>query len=141
MFEGSLITLLAADSDLTDRLASYKSASAIFANRAPKASSLDLAPYIVFDIDRSESDSMVVEQFEVDIHIYGNITQSKIAREIIERIYFVLSLSVITTDPRFSDIRLYRSSQDFIYEANSQITHFEVRFSARGIRKKWIDQL
>lgn len=142
MFEASLITLLAADSELTGRLATYKSEPAIFANRAPTAASCEtLKAYLIFDIDRSESDSMVVEQFDVNMDVYGNIVQSKVIREIVERIYFILDLSVIETDARFSDIRFYRESSSFIYTPSSKVTQYEIRFTARGIRKKWIDQL
>lgn len=142
MLESSLITLLVADSTLVAKLTTYKSAPAIFADIAPKAASCEEdLPYIVFDIDRSESDSMVVEVFDINIGIYGSITKAKVIREIVERIYFILDLSVITTDSRFSDIRFFRDSSDFIYQSSSKITQRDVRFTARGIRKKWIDQI
>lgn len=142
MFEASLITLLVADSPLVAKIATYRSAPAIFADNAPKAASCeDDLPYIVFDIDRAESDSLVVEVFDINIDIYGKITKAKVIREIVERLYFILDLTVLTTDTRFSDIRFYRDSAAFIYSSNSKITQREVRFTARGIRKKWIDQL
>lgn len=142
MFEASLITLLVSDSLLVSKLTTYRGAPAVFADTAPKAASCEVdLPYIVFDIDRSESNSMVVEIFDINMGIYGKITRAKVIREIAERIYFILDLSVITTDSRFSDIRFFRESSDFIYRASSKVTQREVRFTARGIRKKWIDQL
>lgn len=142
MFEASLITVLAGDTVLTSKLTTYKSVPAIFADHAPKAASCEYdLPYLVFDIDRAESNSMVVEIFDINMDIYGKITRSKVMREIVERIYFVLDLSVITTDSRFSDIRFYRESSAYIERSDSKIAQREVRFTARGIRKKWIDQL
>lgn len=142
MFEASFISLLTSDTDLTDRLATYGGSPAIFSDFAPEeADAQGSYPYLVFDISQDDDENLIITDFTIDIDIFGLRTKSKIIREIVERLLFTCDRHIITTDSRFTTIRLFRNSSEFDYEKNSKVTHYNVVLDARGTRKKWADQI
>ena len=138
MFEASLITLLAADSALTTRITTFGASPAIFSDYAPEEAEL---PYIVFDIEENETDSLIIDEFDIEVDIYGLRTAAKTIREIVERVVFVCDRTIITGDSRFTTIRLYRGNNRLEPVNNSKTTCYTVRLSARGTRKKWADTI
>ena len=137
MFEGSLIALLAADSDLQTLLSTFESAPAIFSRSAPQKAE---RPYIVFDINKNAVENLAAASFDINLDIYHRQESAKSVREIAERIEFVCDRTLIKTDPRFDTIRLYYEDGDEIENTDVKIMHYVVRLSARAGRKKWIEE-
>ena len=142
MFESSLLSLLNTDYGITSRLSTFNGVPSVFSDYAPEEVQF---PYIVFDIEENESDSLIVDAFFIEIDIYGLRTSSKTIREIVERVQFVCDRTIITDDERFSTIRLYRDNNELVYDnlgsRDSKMTHYIVRLQARGTRKKWADNI
>ena len=137
MFEGSLITLLAADTTLTSKLSTFSSAPAIFSNIAPQKAE---RPYIVFDIDKNAVENLAAASFDIVLDIYHRQESGKEMREIAERIEFICDREEIKTDPRFDTIRLFYEDGREIENSDIKIRHYVVRLSARAGRKKWAEE-
>jgi len=137
MFEGSFITLLAADAPLVALLSTFESAPAIFSNAAPQKAE---RPYIVFDIDKNAVENLAASGFDVVCDIYDRQESGKNLREIAERIEFVCDHVEIMTDDRFGTIRLYYEDGREIENSDVKTRHYVVRLSARAGRKKWAEE-
>lgn len=134
MFEASLITLLATDTEITDRLAAFSGAPAIFSGMAPQAAIL---PYIVLDIDKNAVENLAVSAFTVSLNIYIRQESGKEMREIAERIEFVCDRAVMDNDSRFGQIRLFFEDGRESENSDIKIKHYVIRLGARAGRKKW----
>jgi len=137
MFEGSLIALLAADTDLVNLLATFESAPAIFSSVAPQKAT---RPYIVFDIDKFAVENLAASGFDLPIDIWIRKESGKEMREIAERIEFVCDRVEIKTDSRFDTIRLFYEDGGEVENLDIKIRHYVVRLSARAGRKKWAEE-
>jgi len=137
MFEGSLITLLAADSALVALLSTFESAPAIFSSAAPQKAE---RPYIVFDIDKNAVENLAASGFDVTLDIYHRQESGKELRQIAERIEFVCDHVEIMTDDRFGTIRIYYEDGREVENSDVKIRHYVVRLSARAGRKKWAEE-
>jgi len=137
MFEGSLITLLAADSALVAKLTTFESEPAIFSNAAPQKAVL---PYIVFDIDKIAVENLAASGFLITLDIFDRVESGKTLREIAERIEFVCDRALIKTDARFGTIRLFYEDGREVENSDVKIRHYVVTLSARAGRKKWAEE-
>ncbi len=137
MFEGSLITFLAADAALVARLSTFESDPAIFSNAAPQRAVL---PYIVFDIDKNAVENLAASGFDIIIDIYDRVESGKVLREIAERIEFVCDREIIVNDDRFGQIRLFYEDGREVENSDVKIRHYVLRLSARAGRKKWAEE-
>ena len=140
MFESSFYNLLNSDYEITSRLSTFGGAPSIFADYAPEEGD-QCGPYIVFAIEENDSDSLIIDTFFIDVDIYGLRSAAKTVREVVEHVRRVCDRAIINGDDRFSTIRLYRDSNEIIYETDSKLTHYIVRLQARATRKKWADQI
>ncbi len=134
MFEGSLITLLAADTDLVALLSTFSAEPAIFSSMAPQKAE---RPYIVFDIDVLAVENLAAQGFSIVLDIYEREESGKVMREIAERIEYVCDRTVIFTDPRYGQIRLFYEDGREVENSDIKIRHYVVRLSARAGRKAW----
>jgi len=137
MFEASLITLLAADSDLQNLLSTFSSNPAIFSSAAPQKAE---RPYIVFDIDKIAVENLAASGFDLVLDIYHRQESGVELREIAERIEFVCDRTEIKTDDRFDTIRLFYEDGREVENTDVKIRHYVVRLSARAGRKKWAEE-
>jgi len=137
MFEGSLITLLAADSALTALLSTFESAPAIFTGAAPQKAE---RPYIVFDIDKNAVENLAASGFDIVMDLYHRQESGKELREIAERIEFICDREEIKTDARFDTIRLFYEDGREVENSDVKIRHYVLRLSARAGRKKWAEE-
>lgn len=137
MFEGSLITYLAADSALVALLSTYKSAPAIFSNVAPQKAE---KPYIVFDINEYETENLAASGFDIDFEIIDFVGSAKTVRGIAERIKFICDHNCITGDARFDTIRMYRQSGREIELKDIEKRKYIFSMTARAGRKKWAEE-
>jgi len=136
MFEGSLITFLAADSALVALLSPFGTPAgpAIFSSAAPQRAVL---PYIVFDIDVNAVENLAASGFDVIIDIYDRQESGKNLRDIAERIEIVCDREIIYNDDRYGQIRLFWEDSREVENSDVKIRHRVCRLSARAGRKKW----
>ena len=137
MFEGSLITILAADSALATLLSTFESEPAIFSSAAPQKAE---RPYIVFDIDKIAVENKAASGFDVVLDIYHRQESGKELRQIAERIEFVCDYANIFTDDRFGTVRIFYEDGHEVENSDVKIRHYVVRLSARAGRKKWAEE-
>jgi hypothetical protein len=141
MFEKSFIDLLNSDLELPSLLSTFPSTpnvSAIFSDSAPQNA---IAPYMVFDIQKTSDENLAEASFDVNVDIYTNNMSSKILREIAERVEFICDRSHINNDDRFNTIRLYYENGGLIQDSDIKVKHYNMLISARGGRQKWTEQL
>ncbi len=139
MFEKALITLLAADTNLVNLLATFESAPAIFSSAAPQKAT---RPYIVFDIDKLAVENLAASGFDIVMDVYHRQESGKELREIAERIEFVCDRALIRVDigGRFQAIRIFYEDGREIENQDVKIRHYVIRLSARAGRKKWAEE-
>jgi len=137
VFEGSFITLLAADAALVSLLSTFEGAPAIFSSAAPQRAEL---PYVVFDIDKNAVENLAASDFDIVLDLWNRIESGKENREIAERIEFVCDREEIKTDVRFGTIRLFYEDGREVENDDVKIRHYVVRLSARAGRKKWAEE-
>lgn len=137
MFETTLLPVLKNDATLAALVSSYKSAAAVFSDCAPEAAELPFAETIIQE--NSVGDS-VVASFLVQIDYYTQATSGKNARAFCQRVIELLDGAQIDSDARYHKIRLFISSGPLkIEEGDPRDIHYQVTFSARAGRKKYIE--
>lgn len=137
MFDDALYARLAANGDLCALLNTFNDRPAIFSDVAHKDAT---RPYVVFMIDREESDEKAVDSFTVDIDYYEYTDSRKNARDVVEAIEYDLDMAQLTSD-RYQNIRFFKPSSTPVIESEIKAVHYNIRFFVRATRKKWIDQL
>lgn len=138
MFEASLYTLLASDTELQAKLNSYGTEPAIFSSIAPENAEL---PYIVYDIEEYSTDNLGVSGFDINLDIYDRSSSGKIMREIAERIKFICDRYHISGDSRYGIIRIFWNSGREVENKDIDIRHYVIQCMARAGRKSWMAQL
>lgn len=138
MFEASLITLLAADTDLATLLAPFEGAPAIFSGAAPQKA---IRPYIVFDIRKLAVDNLAASGFVVVLDIFIRKESGKDMRKIATRITYVCDRVIMDSDTRFGQIRLFYEDGREVENNDIKIRHYVVTLSARAGRKEWAAQI
>jgi len=134
MFEASLINLLSADTDLTDLLETFEGAPSIFTSIAPQKAVL---PYIVIEIAKSSVENLAAQSFTVTLDIYLRQESGKVMREIAERIEYICDRTVMDSDARFGQIRLFWEDGREVENSDIKIRHYVTTLSARAGRKAW----
>lgn len=135
MFEGALLTKLAADATLTAYVSTYNGAPAIFSEHAPEGADM---PYIVFRITRTADAFPGVQAFTVFVDYYDYDVSASNSRKAAEQIEFLLD-RVQLSDARYSNIRLFFSSGGSLEGVDPRTVRYNLMFTARAGRKKWID--
>ena len=140
MFESSLLTKLTADTELISYLSTFtisgSTTPAIFANHAPEKAEF---PYLVFKISQSSSNCLAVKEFNIFIDYYDKDDSESNSRKAVHRIEFLLDRAVLEHE-RYSYIRLFFFDGDSVEEDDPRAIHYNLQFSARAGRKKWIDE-
>jgi len=142
MIESAIQTALAADADLVDLLAEYNGAAAIFSSGAPEDAE---RPYITYHIDMNTTLGRAVHAFSITINVWDRSTSRAAAREIVERVEFVLDQARLSTD-RYDTIRVnFESAGPVDHDEGGQEISNDPRniqytsvFGARAGRKKWM---
>jgi hypothetical protein len=137
MFESSVVDILKSDGVIATKLSQYMGEPAIFSDQAPEGSSF---PYIVFYITITQVDDSCIHDFNLMVDFYGGGTSAKSAREICERIEYLLDRKHIAHD-RYDTIRCFFFAGSAVPESDPRITHYNLQFNCRGGRKKWMQQI
>jgi glutathionylspermidine synthase len=139
MIEQTIINALRADTTLAGYVSSYSAAPAIFANEAPENSEL---PYITVRITRNAlADDSVFHDFNIYVDYWDYNKSRSNANKAAERVEFVLDQKTYNADTRYSTIRTWFFSGGWVEDTDPRDIHYNVQFSARATRKKWIQQL
>jgi hypothetical protein len=137
MFEAALIDKLKNDTLLVAYLAGFGTEPAIFSEFAPEKA---VFPYIVFRIDTNATDFMGVHAFNVMVDYFDyNISRAN-SRKAVERIEYVLDNTILQSE-RLDTIRLSFFAGSPVPEPDPRSVHYNLQFSARAGRKKWMSQI
>lgn len=137
MFESSLLPILKNDSVIAEYVSIYNSQSAIFSDVAPQDAEL---PFAETSIQENSTGDSVVSSFIVSIDIYNHNESGKDARAFCHRVIELLDRHEIDGNSRYHKIRLFISSGPTrIDEGDPRDVHYQVQFSARAGRKKYIE--
>ena len=137
MFESSLLPILKNDSVIAEYVSIYNSASAVFSDVAPEDAEL---PFAETMISESAVGDSIVASFIVSVDFYTHDESGKNARKFCERVIELLDRHQIDGDARYHKIRLFISSGPTrIDEGDPRDVHYQVQFSARAGRKKYIE--
>ena len=137
MFEASLLIILKKSSVIAEYVSIYNSAAAIFSDVAPEDAEL---PFAETMISESAVGDSVVSIFLVSIDYYQRAESGANARKFCERVIELLDGHQIDNDSRYHKIRLFISSGPTrIDEGDPRDIHYQVQFSARAGRKKYIE--
>jgi len=137
MFEASLLIILKKSSVIAEYVSIYNSAAAIFSDVAPEDAEL---PFAETMISESAVGDSVVASFLVSIDYYQHAESGKNARKFCQRVIELLDGHQIDNDSRYHKIRLFISSGPTrIDEGDPRDIHYQVQFSARAGRKKYIE--
>jgi hypothetical protein len=137
MFESALIEKLKNDSLLVALLAKHGNEPAIFSEFAPEGA---VFPYLVFRIDQSSTDFSGVHSFNVMVDLFDyNISRVNI-RKAAERVEYVLDTAVLQSE-RLDTIRISYFAGSPVPEPDPRSVHYNLQFSARAGRKKWMSQI
>jgi len=136
MFDKAIYQILSADQPLRGYVSTYRNAPAIFSGHAPEDVQL---PFIVFHITPSAVDR-VVHSFNVMVD-YFDYNKSRAASEAAaERVEYLLDNKIIQSD-RYRDVRIvYFAGSPVPNSGDPRDVQYNVQFSARGIRKKWMNE-
>jgi hypothetical protein len=137
VIEPTIINKLLADAALRDRIAVHAGSPAIFTNEAPENCT---RPLLVITVHRSPTDFHAVQDFSINVNIYGSTesTQTrKSAREIAERVEFALDDQLLQSD-RYGDVRISFFSGDELPSGDPRDIDYNCQFSARATRTKWM---
>lgn len=142
MFESSLITKLSGDTDLLLYLSTFNVSGgtmpSIFSEFAPETAQM---PYLVFRITQSSSESLALKEFNVYVDYYDYNKSSSNSRKAAERIEFILDRTVLNDSERFGYIRMYFYAGSPVQEEDLRLIHYNLQFTARAGRKKWMKQI
>jgi hypothetical protein len=142
MFESSLLKKLCDDATLCGYVSTFTTTShttvpSIFNKAAPEAA---IFPYITFYITQSSNECPAVKEFTALIDYFDNNKSSAKSNKAAERIEFLLDRAELEHD-RYSCIRMFFFSGSEVPEEDPRIVHYNLQFTARAGRKKWINQL
>ena len=137
MFEATLLPILKNDSVIAKYVSVYNSASAVFSDVAPEDAEL---PFAETSIQENAVGDSVVSSFIVSVDIYNHDESGKNSRKFCERVIELLDGHQIKGDTRYHCIRLFISNGPTrIDEGDPRDVHYQVQFSARAGRKKYIE--
>jgi hypothetical protein len=137
MFEASLLPILKNDSVIAEYVSVYNSAAAVFSDVAPEDAEL---PFAETTIQENAVGDSVVASFIVSVDYYVHDESGANARKFCERVIELLDGHQIDNDLRYHKIRLFISSgPQRIDEGDPRDVHYQVQFSARAGRKKYIE--
>ena len=137
MFEAAILPILQSDPELAGLVTSYANAPAIFSDAAPEGSQ---KPYIAYRIDRLSSNNLPIAKFVLYVDYWDYGASKTKARKAAERIEFLLDQRVLEHE-RYSTIRVSFFSGGVVPAEDPKEIHYNLQFSARASRKKWIDQI
>lgn len=138
MFHATLIKYLRGIDDLAATVTEWNGRPAIFADAVPETVE---EPYIQVHIgDNSPTvDRVIIEStITIDYIGYGvSRTTADRAGEILEQ---YLDHKVLQSE-RLTDIRINMSSCGYVQQDDPRVVHYNMIFSARGTRRKWMTTL
>jgi hypothetical protein len=133
MFESALIDKLKSDAALAALVTTFSGNPAIFSEYAPETA---VTPFIVCRITPS-SEYSAIHSFSVMVDYFDYNKSRKNSRDAAERIEYVLDHAILQHE-RYIDIRLMYLAGSPVESGDARDIHYNVQFSARGTRKKWI---
>jgi hypothetical protein len=136
MIEDALYTAITGDAATTALLSTHCSAPAVFNRFSPEG--VDCV-YLVYRVDLTSVD-LTMDRFNIYIDTYDYGASTVAVQNVVEALENLLDISVLTSD-RYSSIRFRRFSGGFVNNSDPRSIQYNVQYSARGSRKKWIDQL
>jgi len=140
MFEAALLSRLAADTTLTEKLSTYGSAPAIFSEQAPEDVSIN-DTYITFYINKSDGGHPAVDSFLVTLDVWAYTENRANGRAIVQRLDEVLDRAELMTSTRYHCIRLFRASGGPVQDTDPRSYHYNLQFEARAGRMAWAKNL
>jgi hypothetical protein len=135
--EASITKLLRADPSVTQYLNTFNGSPAIFSDTAPQQAQ---RPYLVFDVQKAASDNLAVDQFIIDVDIYGGRNDTANIRALTMFVEFALDREILNCD-NYKTVRFYQESEGFVDNRDIKIVHYNMQFSARGSRYAWMQQI
>lgn len=137
MIESAIISVLKADPELVALLSTHNSEPAIFSEFAPEDAEF---PYIVLNVSRSNDEFPGLHAFTIMVDYFDYDVSRKNSRIAAERIEFLLDRAILQHE-RYDSIRISFFAGSPIPEDDPRSVHYNVQFSARAGRKKWMSQL
>jgi hypothetical protein len=137
MIESSIIDALKGDATLTSYLSKYACAPAIFTEVAPDDSKM---PYLVITESLNSTDFAGVHSFTIMLDYYDYNVSRKNSKIAVERVQFLLDQMILQHE-RYDSIRLSFFAGSPVPEEDPRSIHYNIQFSARAGRKKWMQQL
>lgn len=137
MFESAVLSVLQADPELAALVTKYANLPAIFSDAAPEKATM---PYVVFQIDRISSNNLPIAQFSLYVDYWDYGTSKAKARNAAERIEFILDRKVLEHE-RYSTIRVSFFSGGVVEAEDPKEIHYNLQFSVRASRKKWMEEI
>ena len=136
MFESALLNKLSSITGMSSYVSTFEGSRAIFSEIAPEKAKM---PYLVFRILPSASEGLPVKEFTVFIDYFDyNVSRVK-SRNCAEAIEFSLDRAILE-HARFNCIRLFYFAGSPVIEEDPRAVHYNLQFTARGGRKKWLDE-
>jgi hypothetical protein len=136
MIESTILTTLKADAALIALVSTFNGQPAVFDGAAPEGVA---KPYIIFRVTWRNVDFLITE-FTVFIDYFNTGASKTNARKAAERIEFIFDGKEFTHE-RYANIRFAFPSGDYIPEDDPTVIHYNQMFTARGSRKKFMEQL
>ena len=139
MIEDVIVEQLRNDGTIAGILSTYNGDPAVFSETAPEDVDRD-GPYMVVVVRVFPAPDYVIDQFDIFVHYFQRGTSRAKAREVSFRVEAIFDPNTFQNDV-YADIRFYRRHGDFLPEPDPLEIHYVKQLSARGSRKKWMQQL
>jgi|TARA_R100000750_G_scaffold23265_1_gene15186 hypothetical protein len=135
--EASIIKHLRTDSNVTQYVNTFNGSPAIFSDIAPQEAE---RVYLVLDVQTIPSDNLAVDNFLIDIDIYGGKSDTVNIRALTMAVEFAMDREILNCD-LYKTIRLYRETKGFVDNRDIKIVHYNMQISGRGSRYAWMQQI
>lgn len=136
MFESALLNHLRADAELTSYVSMLNGKPSIFSDLAPEGTEL---PYIIFRITKSNSETSTISKFSIFLDYFAFDLSRVICRKAAERMEAMLDMIVLQHEG-YGSIRIFYFAGSLVPETDPRDIHYNLQFSARATRKKWVKQ-
>lgn len=136
MFESALLNHLKADAELISYVSKLNGKPSIFSDFAPEGTVL---PYIIFRILKTSSETSTIAKFSIFFDYYAFDLSRTTSRRAAERLESLLDMIVLQHEA-YGSIRVFYFAGSLLPETDPRDIHYNLQFSARGTRKKWVKQ-
>jgi len=135
--ESAILAHLLSDSNVTDLVSLLDGDPAIFTDVAAQES---VERYIVFNVQKTGSEIMAIDELIVDVDVYDRGISSKKIRQLCNAIEDSLDY-ILLNSLRNMDIRIFASQRGFVEIKDIEITHYNMAFDIWATRTAWMNQL